>query len=120
MRFRSFFLLGVFLGAAHAHGQQTQPAPRHDPDEGTLSSIKPQIPEPVVFDLVRPLGAERGEFEVNSLFRVPVEGAGTRLVRLCCPACVSRLERAPERYFALIDEASARCEMERAISSGRD
>ena len=40
-----------------------------DPDEGTLSSIKPRIPEPMVFDLVRPLGAERGEVEINSLFR---------------------------------------------------
>lgn len=40
-----------------------------DPDEGTLSSVKPRIPEPMVFDLIRPLGAERGEVEVNSLFR---------------------------------------------------
>ncbi len=40
-----------------------------DPDEGTLSSIKPRIPEPMVFDLIRPLGAKRGEIEVNSLFR---------------------------------------------------
>jgi hypothetical protein len=40
-----------------------------DPDEGTLSSIRPRIPEPMVFDLIRPLGAQRGEFEINSLFR---------------------------------------------------
>lgn len=40
-----------------------------DPDEGTLSSIRPRIPEPMVFDLIRPLGAQRGEIEVNSLFR---------------------------------------------------
>lgn len=40
-----------------------------DPDEGTLSSIKPRIPEPMVFDLIRPLGAQRGEVEINSLFR---------------------------------------------------
>jgi len=40
-----------------------------DPDEGTLSSVKPRIPEPMVVDLVRPLGAARGEVEVNSLFR---------------------------------------------------
>jgi hypothetical protein len=45
---------------------QNQP---FDPDEGTLSSIKARIPEPMVFDLIRPLGAQRGEFEVNSLFR---------------------------------------------------
>lgn len=44
--------------------------PSIDPDEGTLSSIKPRIPEPMVFDLIRPLGAKRGEIEVNSLFRI--------------------------------------------------
>lgn len=51
-----------------------------DPDEGTLSSIKPRIPEPMVFDLVRPLGAHRGELEVNSLFRVS-PGAHSRHVQ---------------------------------------
>jgi hypothetical protein len=44
-------------------------AQSHDPDEASLSSAKPRIPEPMVFDLVRPLGAKRGELEVNSLFR---------------------------------------------------
>jgi hypothetical protein len=31
----------------------------------------PHIPEPMVFDLVRGLGAKRGEFEANTLVRVP-------------------------------------------------
>ncbi len=44
-------------------------AQSHDPDEASLSSSKPKIPEPMVFDLVRPLGAARGELEANSLFR---------------------------------------------------
>lgn len=44
-------------------------AQSHDPDEASLSSAKPRIPEPMVFDLVRPLGAKRGESEINSLFR---------------------------------------------------
>lgn len=34
------------------------------------------IPEPMIFDLVRPLGAIKGEFEINSLFEVPVAGRG--------------------------------------------
>lgn len=34
----------------------------------------PDIPEPMVFDLVRPLGAEKGECEVNSLFSIPLTG----------------------------------------------
>lgn len=46
---------------------------QHDPDEGTLASSRPRIAEPMVFDLIRPLGSKRGEVEVNSLFRV---GAG--------------------------------------------
>jgi hypothetical protein len=54
-------VLGLRLALA-----QNQP---FDPDEGTLASIKPRIPEPMVFDLIRPLGAQRGEIEVNSLFR---------------------------------------------------
>jgi len=32
----------------------------------------PRIPEPMVFDLVRPLGAHRGEFEVNALLLAPL------------------------------------------------
>jgi hypothetical protein len=51
-----------------------------DPDEGTLSSIRPRIPEPMVFDLVRPLGAERGEIEVNSLFRSTPTGPAPHLL----------------------------------------
>lgn len=60
-------VLGLFcvLVAVPARAQ-----PPFDPDEGTLSSVRPRIPEPMVFDLVRPLGAEPGELEVNSLFRM--------------------------------------------------
>ncbi len=50
-----------------AQHQQSQPV---DPDEATFSSSRLKIPEPMVFDLVRPLGAPKGELEVNSLFRV--------------------------------------------------
>lgn len=50
-----------------------------DPDEGTSSSVKPRIPEPIVFDLIRPLGVERGELEANSPVRSrphrPLQGA---------------------------------------------
>ncbi|WP_373489336.1 hypothetical protein [Blastomonas sp.] len=34
----------------------------------------PVIPEPMVFDMVRPLGAERGELEANVLGLVPLSG----------------------------------------------
>lgn len=39
-----------------------------------VDSEIPQIPEPMVFDLVRPLGARRGELEVNTLCAVPLTG----------------------------------------------
>jgi hypothetical protein len=38
----------------------------------------PSIPEPMVFDLVRPLGAKSGEWEVNSLFSMPLTGDARR------------------------------------------
>ena len=49
-----------------------KPPEGQDPDEGTLASSVPRIPEPMVYDLVRPLGAERGELEINSLFLRPL------------------------------------------------
>jgi hypothetical protein len=33
---------------------------------------RPRIPEPLVFDLVRPLGAKRGEMEINTLALIPL------------------------------------------------
>jgi hypothetical protein len=42
------------------------------------SSGELHIPEPMVFDLVRPLGAKRGEFEVNTLVRWVASGEGPR------------------------------------------
>ena len=50
--------------------------PRHDPDEGMEGSIRLGIPEPMIFDLVRPLGTAKGEFEVNSLFIAPLKRGG--------------------------------------------
>jgi hypothetical protein len=43
--------------------------------DAAVSSGVPHIPEPMVFDLVRPLGVRRGEFEANALFQyVPESG----------------------------------------------
>lgn len=50
-------------------GEPQHPGGVADPDEGMQGSVRLHIPEPMVFDLVRPLGAAKGEFEVNSLFR---------------------------------------------------
>lgn len=70
--------LGVIVAAFSGWPLCGQQAP-HDPDEGSLSSIRPRIPEPLVFDLIRPLGAEKGELEVNSLFRIAPSDQPRRL-----------------------------------------
>ncbi len=62
------------LAAPLANAQQ-----RTDPNEGSLGSIEPRIPEPMIFDLVRPLGAQKGEIEINSLFELPLHGADRQL-----------------------------------------
>lgn len=61
-----------------------------DPDEATFASSRLRIPEPMVFDLVRPLGAPKGELEVNALFRAS-SGDG------------STLEWAPEVEYTFVD-----------------
>jgi hypothetical protein len=48
-------------------------------DEATFASSRLRIPEPMVFDLVRPLGAPKGELEVNSLFRMSEFAGGAVL-----------------------------------------
>jgi hypothetical protein len=42
--------------------------------DGMMGSEQPRIPEPMVFDLVRPLGSTRGELEINALAAVQADG----------------------------------------------
>jgi hypothetical protein len=69
-------ILPLLLLAAGLSGESRQP-PR-DPDVGTLASGRLGIPEPMVYDLVRPLGSPKGEVEINSLFLRPLR-AGQKL-----------------------------------------
>jgi hypothetical protein len=41
---------------------------RKEEQHGRVAPQYPQIPEPMYFDLVRPLGARKGEAEINTLF----------------------------------------------------
>jgi hypothetical protein len=66
------------------------PAAARDPDEATFASSRLRIPEPMVFDLVRPLGAPQGELEANVLF---LAGSGDG----------STLEWAPEVEYTFAD-----------------
>lgn len=71
----------------------------------------PHIPEPLVFDLVRPLGARRGEIEVNTLGIVPLNRrlgttsrtSNDKLGQVPLSENTSDVEWAPEIEFALWD-----------------
>src|SRR5687768_4202682 len=54
-------LLGVLSGCGLAGKVYAEP------NDAVLSSEELGIPEPLVFDLVRPLGSARGELEANTL-----------------------------------------------------
>ena len=45
-----------------------------------------------------------------------IDGAGSRRVRLCCAGCVPRFEKAPQKYFDLIDEEARRQDRQRRLS----
>ncbi|PPD22555.1 MAG: hypothetical protein CTY22_00210 [Methylomonas sp.] len=60
-----------------------------DQDDGTLGAEGLHIPEPMAFDLVRPLGATQGELEVNAL---AIHGLGS-----------NQVEWAPEIEYAVMD-----------------
>lgn len=56
---------------AEAYVRRTPPE-RFGAEELRAHDDLPHIPEPMVFDLVRPLGARRGEFEFNTLLLAPL------------------------------------------------
>lgn len=57
-----------FFGSIFTFFNSPLPLPEQDDNHGTLSSRSHGIPEPMTFDMVRPLGAKKGELEVNTLF----------------------------------------------------
>jgi hypothetical protein len=83
-------LLPALLLAAPVTVLADHSPPPGDPDEATFASSRLRIPEPMVFDLVRPLGAPKGELEVNTLF---LAGAGDG----------SMLDWAPEVEYTFAD-----------------
>jgi hypothetical protein len=69
-----------------------------DENTGTSGSVHSQIPEPMVFDLVRPLGARKGELETNTLFLKPLRRR-------------TSLEWAPEIEYAFLDNHAIEFEL---------
>jgi hypothetical protein len=68
-----FILLALLFGSTSALANLED-----DDDEergdGILGAEFPHIPEPMVFDLLRPLGATRGELEINNLAIYDIKG----------------------------------------------
>jgi hypothetical protein len=70
----------------------------------------PRIPEPMVFDLVRPLGAKRGEWEINTLALIPLDRKSETIDEVRDPSGLVRrssdrqgIEWAPEIELVLAD-----------------
>lgn len=78
----------------------------------------PRIPEPIVFDLVRPLGALKGEVEINTLGMVPlsrkigkVDGATDPLGLVRRSPDRQGVEWAPEIEYVLMDGLAVEFEL---------
>lgn len=78
----------------------------------------PRIPEPMVFDLVRPLGARRGEAEFNTLALVPLTRTTKKVDAVSDPLGLVRrspdtrgIEWAPEVEFVLTDGIALELEL---------
>ena len=78
----------------------------------------PRIPEPMVFDLIRPLGAKRGEAEFNTLGRIPLTRTTRRVDGVSDPLGLVRrspdrqgIEWAPEIEYALTDGLAVEFEL---------
>jgi hypothetical protein len=90
-------------GAAEPWGAEDQSA----------EDDRPRIPEPMVFDLIRPLGARRGEFEINTLVIAPVSAVPDN--RDTVPDALGLsgegVEWAPELEYAVHDDIALEFEL---------
>ncbi len=84
----------------------------------------PRIPEPMVFDLIRPLGGKRGEAEINVLSRIPLGRKARTVDEATDPLGLVRrsadrqgIEWAPEIEYDLWDGVGI--EFELPIENGR-
>lgn len=78
----------------------------------------PRIPDPMVFDLIRPLGAKRGEAEFNSLARIPLRRKTRQVDGVSDPLGLVRrspdrqgIEWAPEIEYVLADGLAVEVEL---------
>ncbi|MBP2513406.1 hypothetical protein [Sphingomonas sp. PvP018] len=99
-------LLAASTGAAaQTRSAEAQPVPGATAIAGATSAAIPAIPEPMIFDMVRPLGARRGELETNTLAQVNLSGPSRHV------------EWAPEVEYAVADGFAV--ELELPFTDGR-
>ena len=103
------------------HGCREQTV--EDPPPETLERVSgedmdPRIAEPMVFDLIWPLGAKGGEGEVNVLSLAPLRHKSRRSNHVADPLGLVRrspdregLEWAPEIEYAVYDGVELECEV---------
>jgi len=102
--------LSHFMSSLAAQTGELTNAAEFDPGRVSPPAQGPHVPEPMVFDLVRPLGARKGELEINVLGIAPLTRsrsgsarAGDELGLVPLSEDRSKLEWAPEIEFALWD-----------------
>jgi hypothetical protein len=84
----------------------------------------PNVPEPMVFDLIRPLGVRRGELEVNVLGFVPLRRTRARTPQFSFISGADQstekrpaFEWAPEIEYGLFDNFAVEFELPMALGS---
>lgn len=106
----------------HDCNASTRDGGRHGSGSGSHGADRPRpgpnVPEPMVFDLIRPLGVRQGELEANVLGFVPLRRAKTRTPQFSfitgsdlIPAKRSGFEWAPEIECGLFDNFALEFEL---------
>ena len=85
------------IASLHMSAANAAEHTRTEEGDAALSSEAPHIPEPMVFDLVRPLGVKQGDAEVNVLTEHSLRTGNT--------------EWAPEFEFGLFDDFAVEFEL---------
>jgi hypothetical protein len=114
------------LSSSPRESRMSRGCPKIGAEDPTLDTIErvsgeekgPRIAEPMVFDLVRPLGAKRGEGEVNVLGLVPFSNKSRRVDNVPDPLGLVRrsadrrgIEWAPEIEYAVCDGLAVEFEL---------
>ncbi|WP_250432899.1 hypothetical protein [Hanstruepera flava] len=87
-----FGFLGIFIALFSCHNEIIA--------QENLNQESIDIPEPLMFDLVRGLGAKKGELEINALADFPINNISSREV-----------EWAPEVEYAIFDSFAVELEL---------